>query len=293
MTMLSLFMLRSAAATVLAPDVYATLMVGSHSTHDAVTNASGVYLWENQNILNRTLCFQRRLRELGARHPLVVLHNFDDDPRVLDALFDRTHRIRGHSVSISGMSNVHLNKLAVWDLPVRRAIFMDNDIFLRTLPDPLFKLLLPDGWIGAVAASCGQGRLAGVNDSVPDATVFNSGLLVITPDANASKDLFAFRASHKPQHACTGNFFGDQSLLNTAYRGRWVHLPKYWNFQYSYHYHPVHVYDGANVHFTGDQKPRWQMCVHDTYTDGESPDGAPPEPPAWPDVLVRPAYPDS
>ena len=64
---------------------YATLMVGAADKQERVR------LWEpdaphNLNVFNRTLCFQQRLHALGARHPLVVIHNFDFDEKESKAM---------------------------------------------------------------------------------------------------------------------------------------------------------------------------------------------------------------
>ena len=69
----------------------------------------------------------------------------------------------------------------------------------------------------------------------------------------------------KPQHACTGNFFGDQAFLN-AFFPNYTRLPSHWNSVHKFHHKPIKVDVNENVHFTGSIKPPWHRCIHGTYT---------------------------
>ena len=55
---------------------YATLMVGQPANHhpNATNSVTRVHMADNMRIVNRTICFQRRLRELHARYNLTVIH---------------------------------------------------------------------------------------------------------------------------------------------------------------------------------------------------------------------------
>ena len=120
---------------------YATLMVGAADKQERVR------LWEpdaphNLNVFNRTLCFQQRLHALGARHPLVVIHNFDFDEKeskAMAAQFDQMHKVVPSDESVTRRSaallsaEVHLHKFAVWALTEwDRIIYIDSDVRSRS-----------------------------------------------------------------------------------------------------------------------------------------------------------------
>ena len=124
---------------------YATLMVGAADKQERVR------LWEpdaphNLNVFNRTLCFQQRLHALGARHPLVVIHNFDFDEKeskAMAAQFDQMHKVVPSDESVTRRSaallsaEVHLHKFAVWALTEwDRIIYIDSDVRIAGLDPP-------------------------------------------------------------------------------------------------------------------------------------------------------------
>jgi hypothetical protein len=236
--------------------VYVTLLIGGFDKNDSSLEKalkshahSTGHVQSRQRYLNRTICFQNRLRALNSSYPLLVLHDFNED---LSPYFDLTRRINASAVRRGTLQAMRLNKLLAWGLEeFERVILMDSDIYIQTLPDELF------------ARPFTNGSLIGATTSCID-THFNSGFIVLTPSMNILCDMLDYK--HKIRHSCTGNFFDDQAFLNTYYNGNFTHLEKKWNTQLKYHGVPVLVNNHTNVHFTGSLKPRWHVCDHGTYT---------------------------
>eukprot|EP00966_Prymnesium_polylepis_P267908 6189066-Prymnesium_polylepis.1 len=96
---------------------YVTLMLkvpeGRADLEYMASRTGGVgYVASKQIYLNRTICFQQRLRALGSRYPLVVLHDFEED---LSPHFDATKRVKP-SYSKSILQGLQMNKLLAWTL---------------------------------------------------------------------------------------------------------------------------------------------------------------------------------
>jgi hypothetical protein len=137
--------------------VYATILIGaarctrqprnvvlrnaSSSVGEAAAPNTSVDLTCKANVehLNRTICFQQRLRELSARWPLLVLHNFDVD---VSAHFDLARRTQPPAArssctqkgSISPLATSHFFKFNLWSLTeFKRIIYLDSDVYMRVL----------------------------------------------------------------------------------------------------------------------------------------------------------------
>jgi hypothetical protein len=206
-------------------------------------------------VMNRTNCFQTRLHELGALYPLVVLHNFDKSLHST-AHFDRAVKIDAPKLgnaryNWTSAGNSHLLKFSIWGLTeYDRLLYIDTDVYLRSLPDKLMHMPL-------------EALLAAVPSCQPD--VFNSGFMVLTPDARVAADLFAFRIPHAHGTACTGTFKGDQYWLNRYFRYDWMPLGSAWNTQRKYYGSKVEVATDENTHFVGHSKPNGHLCEHGTF----------------------------
>ena len=231
---------------------YASLLVGAdHQSrldrqHLGHQGSSDVYL-------NRSICFQRRLRELNSAFPLVVAHNYRDDD--LDSHFDRTVRINVSAAKLQSLESVHLLKLQIWTLiEFERLILVDSDLYLRTLPDVLFGM--PMSHPIAAVPGCGD--------------AFNSGLIMLKPNLavyNEMQMVIASGASKRFHHACTGEFMGDQRFLNGFFGNNYTRLSKMWNSVHKYDFvEPTPAHEIENIHFTGHAKPDWHLCRHGTYT---------------------------
>ena len=235
----------------------ALLLAGPDSTDGQKLNsmqASGGgfgHAASRQTYLNRTICFQNRLRDLNSSYPLVVIHDFDDD---LSPFFDQTVRVGAdaglHKGSLQAM---HMNKLLAWALvDYERVLLLDSDIYMRVLPDALMTKPFEEGKQPLMAVpNCAHGL------------GFNSGVLMLKPNLTTYCAMRAWRG--RPQHACTGNFFGDQAFLNTYWGKNYTHLEHRYNAVHKYTGRPVKVQADENVHFTGSRKPPWHLCQHETY----------------------------
>ena len=215
-----------------------------------------------EDLLNRTVCLQQRLRALNASYPLVVVHNWPDAAvPELESKFDRLFKI-DRPIPAKDDGGTHLNKFFVFNLTdYDRIIYVDSDLLLRSLPDPLMHMPLE-----------AESPLAAVGC---DGRSFNAGLLVLTPSAAAVEKLAAFVNDPRHNkilpgmgfhHACTGGFKGDQFWLNGYFDHRWRPLGRRWNHQLDYDYHPVRVESDVNAHFTGHHKPMLHEC-EDSTTD--------------------------
>ena len=250
-----------------APFAYATLLIG-RPANASTTRVSVAGNPHNAEYFNRTVCFQNRLRVLGARYPLVVLHNFDDVDE-LSHSFDRTFRL-SHALSDQksrALTLMRHNKFSVFGLSdYARVLYIDSDVYLRRLPDQLMQLPMSTQ-IAAVAATCEH--------------TFNAGFLLVRPDARIAHELHALLRKRltpgadngRYRRACTGSILGDQFYLNGYFRDNWTSLDGSWNRAYrggTYKGVPLLVPPNENVHFTGLPKPAWHLCDHGTYTSGSS-----------------------
>jgi hypothetical protein len=215
-------------------------------------------------VVNRTRCFRLRLRELGTQYPLLVVTNLNetydaplvgpDSPRKAQST-PSNRAVRIERKQTLRAASYHLNKYHVWRLVEHdRLIFLDSDLYLRSLPDMLMHMPLPSG--SALAAVPSPCSTAG--------HVFNSGFMVLTPNLTVADDLLTGRHARGVPHACTGSLKGDQYYLNGYFMYRWTPLSTVWNEQRHYLGRPVRVHPNENTHFVGTHKPPWHHCVHAT-----------------------------
>jgi len=239
----------------LGPAYAALLLAGPDSTdHHTLgsmeKHSVGVgHVASRQTYLNRTICFQNRLRDLNSSYPLVVIHDFDDD---LSPFFDQTVRVGADAGLYKGsLQAMHMNKLLAWALvDYERILLLDSDIYMRVLPDALMTKPFEEGKQPLMAVpNCGL--------------AFNSGVLMLKPNLTTYCAMRAWRGH--VNHACTGNFFGDQAFLNSYWGKNYTYLENRYNAVHKYSGKPVKVRADENVHFTGVHKPPWHLCKHDTY----------------------------
>ena len=236
---------------------YATLMVSKDwFALDGEVKAQVVDSSTNR-LLNRTRCLQRRLHELNSSYPLVAVHNWPQSKAWMLDGFDRLSRI-DRPIAAKDEGGTHLNKFSIFNLTnFDRVIYIDSDLYLRALPDPLMHMPLRERGIAAVPCS-------------RDGTAFNSGLLVLTPRRGVTEDLIKLVHSGADRkrfpQACTSKFLGDQYFLNAFFRGNnWTRLSQRWNYQLHYYYRPVRVEADVNAHFVGRHKTPLHLCEHMTY----------------------------
>lgn len=177
----------------------------------------------------------------------------------------------------------------VWGLiEYDRVVYIDSDIYMRSVPDDLLE--------HGVATLGNPHPIAAVGVDAPGnttPTIFNSGFLVLTPNMTVLDELLATervgvrvaKSGHvwgaswnnetalpklpgkRPygNHAGTGPFRGDQFYLNGYFHNGWARLDGKWNVMRHYFGAPQQVRSDENVHFVGDNKPPWHLCVHHTY----------------------------
>ena len=240
---------------------YATFLIGpTNETSFAGVNSLGHHSSRDQ-YLNRTICFQQRIRQLEAKYPLVVLHDYEMD---LSIYFDRTFKVEPSLVRKADLQQLHLNKVLIWKLvEFERVVCMDSDIYLRRLPDPLFTLPLSAPIAATPGCTHGDQWFAG-------------GFLVLTPSEMVAAQMLHALDTPRilatyPRHTCTGPFFDDQRFLNGFFKGNYTKLDRRWNFATHYSGRPIGVDPDVNIHFTGRNKPAWHNCQHGTYDLKTSP----------------------
>lgn len=209
--------------------------------------------------LRAALCMQTRLHTLGAKFPLVLVHDASTAAsplgRALLPRFDRSalvpwvrfvdrRRATGRRLMQNGQQELMLMKLHVLNMTsYRRLLYMDADIYVRALPDAL--LAAP---MSAALAAVPVGERC-----------FNAGLLLVRPSAGAFA-LARVTARRHVWHRPICEFYRtDQTVLNLAFP-RFARLPARWNWCRRFSRRaPVRVPAGYNVHFVGPRKPP-DMC---------------------------------
>lgn len=152
-------------------------------------------------------------------------------------------------------------KLWFWSLPRARSVLLDSDMVVRGSLDWLTTFALDEREVGAAAVVRPKGR-----------TFFNSGVMVIQPNARRLHNLTAIARSARSGTVLDDQgekqnvtapigekLFGDQSLLNLYFRRRWRPLPQSTMVAAPSRINvdPVRVLaaDPAVVHFLSEPKP--------------------------------------
>ena len=203
---------------------------------------------------HHVLCLQSRLRAMRSAYPLLTLH---DDRQSRSLLAQLTHPIRLMSLGAAaaapgrrlvaktnqrGINATHI-KLLAWRLEdYARIALLDADLYVVRPIDALLARDFAES-VAAVPVQLHWCRSGG------STAFFNAGVIVLKPSRLTSDRLMSldlclagvspwrycrgvpardrFRAD-----ACEGGQFGDQSLLNIAFRDDWMRLPTRYN-------HPV------------------------------------------------------
>lgn len=131
-------------------------------------------------------------------------------------------------------------KLRLWELPYSRIVYLDADTLPLQSLESLFQTHLPSSRHIAASPDCGW----------PD--MFNSGVLVLRPDAKIAEDIIA----RAPTMSLIDG--SDQGLLNQEFE--WVRIPFLYNVtaNASYEYAPAYARFQNEVkvlHFIGPNKP--------------------------------------
>jgi len=146
---------------------------------------------------------------------------------------------------------------------VRRTIYLDTDVLVRTDLRPLFEIDLEGKAIGAVRdLAFATVPHPYFGDSMPD--YFNSGVMVLDMEAWKSEDL-ANRALARAAAQDPPFPFLDQDAMN-ALEVDWCELPDKWNVQVGFLFRPAFsdrfggfrdelARDAAVLHYTGGLKP--------------------------------------
>lgn len=157
----------------------------------------------------------------------------------------------------------------------RRILVLDADILYEN-GDPV-RLMGADMRGHAVAAVRDNRQWRNPAKRVPDfrrlgwpaAPYFNSGVVMIDPEAWAAQDLPARCAAFARQHL--KGLDRDQALLNGTLHGDWAEISPLWNWQFTWaSSHLAGMADPCLIHFIGPAKPwldrsegivpmRWRM----------------------------------
>ena len=204
--------------------------------------------------IERVVWLQTRLQDLGANYPLLLLHDSDaaSVPLIKEVKLRRevpfvlfVNRSHGRRLLKAGDQLRTMQKFHIFNLvEFARVVYIDQDIYLRTLPDPLFAVRLND--THSVAA-------------VDVGGCFNSGLMVVRPSAHVYNYVREVARKHV-WHLPRCEFYrGDQTALNIAFP-KYVRLPAQWNWCHHLQKEPIRAPVGYNVHFVGRNKPT-DMCT--------------------------------
>ncbi|MFI6663142.1 glycosyltransferase family 8 protein [Streptomyces sp. NPDC050523] len=238
-------------------------------------NRTWVTLLTRPGFLPGVRALAASLRDVGSRHRLLVMVPPDldqDTRRALEHSGCAVHEVERlmptdrPDYAAERFTEVW-TKLQVFGLTeYERVVFLDADMLLLRRMDELFDPpLTPDTPLAAVpACQCNPNRVATYPDhwttqncpyNNPHPSYFNSGLLVLQPEATT---LDALRTRMKDDD-CATFAFADQDLLNQHFAGRWRPLPYTYNALKTLRQsHPDlwNIQDVHNIHYI-QEKP-WE-----------------------------------
>jgi lipopolysaccharide biosynthesis glycosyltransferase len=213
-------------------DVYAPLTaVALYSVCEAVPATTSLHIAILGDSLDDTS--RTNLTRTIEKHPGVIL-DFIDVADLLEplGLMEIDRRLtRSHTRAV--WTPLLLGSVLPGEL--RRTLYLDSDIIVRSDPSRLWQLDLGGNVIGAVLSEFGHtlGMERGVRyhqelGLSPDLGYFNAGVLLVDLDAWRRDDItLRCREILRDFHHRVLQY--DQEVLNAALAGRWLPLAREWN----------------------------------------------------------------
>ena len=208
------------------------------------------------HLLHRTLTPEHHAaiasigRDYGAR-----LNFIDIDARGI--LIDR---IAGFPrIKLRRLNPIVYARLFLGDLldpEIKRVLYLDSDIFVRTALDPLYDMDMAGHAIAAVLQPDRMHVIAGKDLRARTAfsmaqPYFNAGVMLIDMAQYRQMDFAAALAQLPPEELAL--FYYDQDMINFCFRGRILEVDPRWNLQNA---EPAHeVFNPAIVHYSANPKP--------------------------------------
>jgi glycogenin len=207
---------------ILGATVSARSVLGRGFSHDVGMLAVRSYIAENETA---------RFEALSPRAHVIWVDEVSNPAKLNDA-------------DVSNAKQCRYSKINAWSMTqYDRILLLDTDTFVMQNLDDVF-------------ASGGERGIAAVRDSVGD--IFNTGVLLLSPDPEVARNMEAERYDHKSYNK------GDQGFFNSFFGNEWDTLPAKYNV-------PIQLVDSAYVraglpdslavvHFTAEVKP-WNFPV--------------------------------
>lgn len=144
------------------------------------------------------------------------------------------------------------------DPAIERVLYLDSDTFVRAPIESLYETDLAGYPIAAVRDPysdliVGRRDLRANRDLFDIADpYFNSGVLLIDMAGWRQHDVFG-KLEQVIADDNLGRLYYDQGVLNLAFKGRWLQLPRTWNFLDPRKVHAA--IDPSIIHYTGTDRP--------------------------------------